>query len=93
MKKWVVIIIASLFTNILSQTNVSPHFSELKGLEDQLGKNTLVSNEILNLYPLTISNRWIYLLRTVIDPNVYYDVRITEVLCDSVAANGKLSII
>ncbi|MDZ7622903.1 MAG: hypothetical protein U5J96_00425 [Ignavibacteriaceae bacterium] len=41
MKKWVVLIIACLFTNILSQTNISPQFSELKGMEDQLGNTHL----------------------------------------------------
>jgi hypothetical protein len=41
MKKWVVLIIACLFTNILSQTNVSPQFSELNGMEDQFGNTHL----------------------------------------------------
>lgn len=41
MKKWVVLITVSLFTNILSQTNVLPQFSELKGMEDQLGNTHL----------------------------------------------------
>ena len=41
MKKWVVLIIACLFTNILAQTNISPQFSELKGMEDQLGNTHL----------------------------------------------------
>ena len=41
MKKWVVLIIACLFTNILSQTNISSQFSELKGMEDQLGNTHL----------------------------------------------------
>jgi len=41
MKKWVVLIIACLFSNILSQTNISPQFSELKGMEDQQGNTHL----------------------------------------------------
>ena len=90
MKKWVVLIIACLFTNILSQTNISPQFSELKGMEDQLGKNKLLPVEVLNLYPLSIGNKWINLIKTVINPYVYYNVTLTEVLSDSIAPNGKL---
>jgi hypothetical protein len=41
MKKWVVYLIAALLTNSFSQTNVSPQFSELKGMEDQLGNTHL----------------------------------------------------
>jgi hypothetical protein len=41
MKKWVVILFICCFTNSFSQTNVSPQFSELKGMEDQLGKTHL----------------------------------------------------
>jgi hypothetical protein len=90
MKKWVVLIIACLFTNILSQTNVSPHFSELKGMEDQQRKSNLLPNEIVNLYPLAIGNKWIYLTVSVVNPNIIYGVALNEVIGDSIAANGKL---
>ena len=41
MKKWAAILFVCLFTNNFSQTNVSPQFSELKGIEDQLGNTHL----------------------------------------------------
>jgi hypothetical protein len=68
MKKWVVLIIACLFTNILSQTNISPQFSELKGMEDQLGdthlfyriyeyfSNQYVISEKKNIFHLDLSS-------------------------------------
>ena len=90
MKKWVVLIIACLFTNILSQTNISPQFSELKGMEDQQGKSNVVNSEIVNLYPLAIGNRWVYLTVSVVNPNIIYGVALNEVIGDSIAANGKL---
>ena len=90
MKKWVVFIIACLFTNILSQTNISPQFSELKGMEDQQGKSNVVNSEIVNLYPLAIGNRWVYLTVSVVNPNIIYGVALNEVIGDSIAANGKL---
>lgn len=90
MKKWVVLIIACLFTNILSQTNISPQFSELKGMEDQQGKSNVVTREIVNLYPLAIGNRWIYLTMSAVNPNIIYGVALNEVIDDSIAANGKL---
>ena len=90
MKKWVVLIIACLFTNILSQTNISPQFSELKGMEDQQGKSNVVTSEIVNLYPLAIGNRWVYLTVSVVNPNIIYGVALNEVIGDSIAANGKL---
>jgi hypothetical protein len=41
MKKWAAILFVCLFTNNFSQTNISPQFSELKGIEDQLGNTHL----------------------------------------------------
>jgi len=90
MKKWAALFFICCLSNNFSQTNISPQFSELKGMEDQQGKSNLSPNEILNLYPLSIGNKWIYLTITVINPNVYYDVILTEVLDDSIAPNNKL---
>jgi len=90
MKKWVVFIIACLFTNILSQTKISPQFSELKGMEEQQGKNNLLTVELLNLYPLSIGNKWVYLIKDVTWPVIHYYVGFTEVLCDTIAPNGKV---
>ena len=41
MKKWVVFLFVCCLANNFSQTNVSPQFSELKGMEDQLGNTNL----------------------------------------------------
>ncbi len=41
MKKWVVILFICCLANNFSQTNISPQFSELKGMEDQLGNTHL----------------------------------------------------
>ena len=41
MKKWVAFLFICLSTNNFSQTNISPQFSELKGMEDQLGNTHL----------------------------------------------------
>ena len=41
MKKWVVVLFICCLTSNFSQTNVSPQFSELKGIEDQLGNTHL----------------------------------------------------
>ena len=41
MKKWVAFLFICLSTNSFSQTNISPQFSELKGMEDQLGNTHL----------------------------------------------------
>jgi len=48
-----------------------------------------IPNELLNLYPLAIGNRWIYLEEHGINPNIWYEVILKEVLGDSIAANGK----
>jgi hypothetical protein len=90
MKKWVVLLFICCLANNFSQTNVSPQMSELKGMEDQLGKRNLLSNEILNLYPLAIGNRWVYLTVSVVNPNITYGVALNEVIGDSIATNGKL---
>ena len=49
MKKWVVTLFICLSANSFSQTNISPQFSELKGMEDQLG-NTHLFYRIYNSY-------------------------------------------
>ena len=41
MKKWAIFLFASLSINSFSQTNISPQFSELKGMEDQQGNTHL----------------------------------------------------
>jgi hypothetical protein len=41
MKKWVALLFVCFLANSFSQTNVSPQFSELKGIEDQLGNTHL----------------------------------------------------
>ncbi len=41
MKKWVVFLFICCLANNFSQTNISPQFSELKGMEDQLGNTHL----------------------------------------------------
>ena len=41
MKKWVAFLFICLLANNFSQTNISPQFSELKGMEDQLGNTHL----------------------------------------------------
>jgi hypothetical protein len=41
MKKWAAFLFICCLTNNFSQTNVSPQFSELKGMEDQLGNTHL----------------------------------------------------
>ena len=49
-----------------------------------------IPDEILNLYPLAIGNKWIYLTITSINPNIEYGIQVEEVIGDTVAANGKL---
>ncbi len=90
MKKYFSLLFIFLLTNSYSQTNISQQFSEPKGMEDQLGKGNLLPVEILNLYPLAIGNKWINIIKTVINPYVYYSVTLTEVVSDSIAPNGKL---
>ena len=90
MKKWVALFFVCIYANSFSQTNISPQFSELKGMEDQQGKSNVVTSEIVNLYPLAIGNRWIYLTVSVVNPNIIYGVALNEVIGDSIAANGKL---
>jgi hypothetical protein len=90
MKKWVVILFICCLANNFSQTNISPQFSELKGMEDQLGKSNLLSSEILNLYPLSIGNKWIYDAYHFTNGNTYHDLSITEVNGIYLQPNGKL---
>jgi hypothetical protein len=90
MKKWVALFFVCIYANSFSQTNISPQFSELKGIEDQQVKSNLLQVEILNLYPLSIGNRWVYLTITFINPNIMYGVKAEEVIGDTIAANGKL---
>ncbi|HSP88140.1 MAG TPA: hypothetical protein VLN45_08400 [Ignavibacteriaceae bacterium] len=86
----VVLLLVIFFTNNFPQTNISPQFSELKGMEDQQSKQNLSFDEILNLYPLAIGNRWVYLIITAVNPYFEYGVKVDEVIGDSIAANGKL---
>ena len=108
MKKWVVFSFICLLmgihpsgTNSFSQ-NISPQFSELKGMEDQRGKFKLTNfdnsqfvgsnslpNEILNLYPLAVGNKWVYNKTYVFNPYVEYSIDVTEIVGDSIAPNGK----
>jgi len=90
MKKWVVLLFVCCLANNYSQTNISPQFSELKGMEDQQGKNNLSPNEVLNFYPLAIGNKWVYLTISYINPNIEYGVQVEEVIGDTIAENGKL---
>jgi len=90
MKKWVVILFICYLANNFSQTNISPQFSELKGMEDHQDKSNLLLVEILNLYPLSVGNKWVYLTITYINPNIEYGVKVEEVIGDSTAVNGKL---
>lgn len=90
MKKWVVLIIACLFTNILSQTNILPQFSELKENEDQQGKSNVVTSEIVNLYPLAIGNKWIYDGYHFNNGNTYQNLYMMEVNGIYLQPNGKL---
>ena len=90
MKKWVALLFVCIFANSYSQTNVLPQFSELNGMEDQLSKSNLLPVEILNLYPLAVGNRWVYLTTTIINPTVLHDVKAVEVIGDTIPANGKL---
>ncbi len=90
MKKWVAFLFICCLANNFSQTNISPQFSELKGMEDQLGESNLLPVEILNLYPLAVGNRWVYLTTTIINPTVLHDVKAVEVIGDTIPANGKL---
>ncbi len=90
MKKWVALLFVCIYANSFSQTNISPQFSELKGMEDQQGDRQTLSEEILNLYPLAIGNRWVYLTITYINPNILYGVKAVDVIGDTIPANGKL---
>ena len=55
----------------------------------QVIKSLSIPEEVLNFYPLSIGNKWVNLIKTVVNPNVYYDVTLTEVLSDSMALNNK----
>ena len=90
MKKWVIILFICCFTNSFSQTNISPNFSKLKGMEGQQGKSNLSPIETLNLYPLSVGNTWVYLNKSVSNPWVTYYITKLEVVGDSLAPNGKL---
>ena len=59
-------------------------------MEDQQGKSNLLPIEILNLYPLAVGNRWVYLTTTIINPTVLHGVKEVEVIGDTIPANGKL---
>ena len=63
MKKWVAFLFICLSTNSFSQTNISPQFSELKGMEDQLGNTHLfyrIYNSLLKIHLFTHWSNHIY---------------------------------
>lgn len=58
----------------------------------QIIKSLPIPDEVLNLYPLSIGNRWVYDEVTVVYdpyPNVYKSILVKEVLGDTLAPNGK----
>ena len=61
MKKWVALLFVCIYANSFSQTNISPQFSELKGMEDQLGNTHLFyriysHNENFPIYSYTYND-------------------------------------
>ena len=59
MKKWVAFLFICFLANSFSQTNISPQFSELKGMEDQLGNTHLfyrIYEEFSNQYDFSMDN-------------------------------------
>ena len=48
MKKWIPFLFICVFTNSFPQTNISPQFAELKGMEDQQ-ENTHLFYRIYNV--------------------------------------------
>jgi hypothetical protein len=89
MKKWVTFLFICFLANSFSQTNISPQFSEQNGMKDQQVKSNLLPVEILNLYPLRVGNKWIYIKTYAFNPYVEYSIDITEIVGDSIAPNGK----
>jgi len=58
----------------------------------QVIKSLPIPQEVLNYYPLSIGNKWVYDEVTVVQdpyPNVYSRILIKEVLGDTIAPNGK----
>jgi len=58
----------------------------------QVIKSLPIPEEVLNYYPLSIGNKWVYDEVTVVQdpyPNVYSRILIKEVLGDTIAPNGK----
>jgi hypothetical protein len=58
----------------------------------QIIKNLPIPDEVLNYYPLTIGNKWVYDEVTVVYdpyPNVYHNILVKEILGDTLAPNGK----
>jgi len=90
MKKWAAFLFICYLASSFSQTNISPQFSELKGMEDQQRKSNLLPNEILNIYPLSIGNKWIYDAYHFTNGNTYHDLSVTEVNGIYLQPNGKL---
>ena len=93
MKKWVALLFVCIFANSFSQTNVSPQFSELKGMEDQLGTTITSKSNYLDLFPLQVGNFWQYKVKYVLgfypnDTTIFYAYR--EVLKDTLMINGKV---
>jgi len=58
----------------------------------QIIKTLQIPDEVLNYYPLTIGNKWVYDKTTVSNdpyPQYSHEILVKEVLGDTVAANGK----
>ncbi|MFZ1518099.1 MAG: T9SS type A sorting domain-containing protein [Ignavibacteriaceae bacterium] len=69
--------------NINSALPISSNLSSIDSL-------SRLRVELLNHYPLSIGNKWVYLEKTVLNPNIWYEVITKEVIGDSLAVNGKL---
>ena len=58
----------------------------------QVIKSLPIPEEVLNFYPLSIGNKWVYDKVTVEHnpyPNYYHSIIVKEVLGDTIASNGK----
>lgn len=58
----------------------------------QVIKSLQIPEEVLNFYPLSIGNKWVYDEVTVVQdpyPNYYHSILVKEVLGDTIAPNGK----
>jgi|WetSurMetagenome_2_1015567.scaffolds.fasta_scaffold03720_10 hypothetical protein len=88
MKKWIVLLFICCLANNFSQTNISPQFSELKGMEDQQGNTHLfyrVYSHVENFPFYSNTNNDVYHL----DLNSYAD---TLFLRDYIESNPVMFI-